>query len=442
MSLLGSGIIKVNTKTEIILPLVAVEIARLLGVNDRIMFMLIVAYFVVIIWQARKIIIPKIYGLIPLIIFLVYGTFLGIAFRDFRVVTRDLYYYVPTLLIIVIGYFIEKNFENKSIEKTLLVIGAIIAINGIISTLLLGSQMLDLSTLRTAMGEGVRENCAIFALLFVNKIIGGKIYFSKSIDNVITALIVLQIVMSFGRTNVLLGGVIIVSSMLLGILTNKKQITNIVKKVAIWIVLMIAIVFAIYRFTPEDVLEEYGEKWENTSSELNANQEFKSTSDAMGNWRAYEIKCAQKQWRKANLLVEIFGDGLGKGVKVEYVPYTWEETLYENSLPILHNGYYMILPKGGLFGVFALIWFFLSGTIVLIRQRKKKKNVVQDMLLLAVLGWMMLACSYVLSGMAAQSFSLAFGLLVGSLNYKIRSAGSDDDTTETSDTSIEEKVNA
>ena len=42
----------------------------------------------------------------------------------------------------------------------------------------------------------------------------------------------------------------------------------------------------------------------------------------MENWRGYEIEQAKKQWENNNVLFEIIGEGLGKGVEIAYVPYT------------------------------------------------------------------------------------------------------------------------
>ena len=75
---------------------------------------------------------------------------------------------------------------------------------------------------------------------------------------------------------------------------------------------------------PSSAIDTFLEKFENTSQELNSNQTFDSTTDAMNNWRGYENQSAKEQWRSSDAIQAIFGYGMGKGTRLKFVPYTWK----------------------------------------------------------------------------------------------------------------------
>lgn len=414
-----NAVITLNRKTDIIWTLVLIEILRLAGVDDKPIFLLMLGWIFIVTWRTGRITIPRIKGILPLIIFLIYGTFVGLITTMPRLVTRDLSYFIPTLAVMYIGYMMQWHYKDKSIDKTLMLVGAIIAINAIIRTLMLGSDIAKFDQVRSAMGMHVIENCYIFALIFVKKGIGQKVFFSKIWDNVIFVLIIVQISTAFGRTNIALAATIVFTSIILSFFSNAEWRNHIVRKILIWLLVAIIGVVAIETVFPDSITSEYSEKWDKTSDEINPDQEFDSAGDAMSRWRAYEKQSARKQWGKSNLMVEIFGAGVGKGVYVKYIPYTWDEEIYENSIPILHNGYYMILPKGGLFGIVCLIIFFLSGLFIFFKKKKDRVTIKIEVVLLATIGIAMAVQSYMTSGMMAQSFSFVFGILVGSCNAKI-----------------------
>lgn len=427
---IGSGVIKLKTRTEIIWPILIIEAVRLAGINDKVTFLLMLCWLALIIWQSRKITFPKIYGMLPMFIWLLYGLFLGLATNGTRSVIRDIYYVAPTILVMIIGYLLQKWYVNKSIEKTLMIMGLMISIMAFINTLMLGGEMADFPSLRGAMGYHVTENCAVFAMLFVKKVIGRKVYFSKITDNIIFFVVAVQIACAFGRTNIVLAGVIILSAIVLSMFIDNKVRVFIFKRIFVWIALITIAVVIVINIFPDTIMETYEEKWENTSEEIDANQEFNSTGEAMGKWRAFEKQSAQIQFKKANFAVELFGKGLGTGVKLRFVPYTWKGDVVDNTIPILHNGYYMMLPKGGLFGVFALCYFFISGVIYFFRKKNKRKDIVFDLVLFGVLGLMMAAQSYMTSGLMAQSYSFAFGLLIGMISCKLAEGVKEEATIE------------
>lgn len=85
----------------------------------------------------------------------------------------------------------------------------------------------------------------------------------------------------------------------------------------------------------------------------------------MQNWRAYEMQATLKQWGKSGILSQIFGHGMGKGIELEFVPYNWKSAgMVENGeMPLAHNGFYTLLPKGGLLRLYQCYLFLPEPSI-------------------------------------------------------------------------------
>lgn len=411
--------LKLKTKSEIIWPLVLIEVVRLLGVSDQVTFILMSAWLILIFGKRKSIVICRIAGLMPLIIFLIYGTILGLASTEIRHLTRDLYYFVPTIVVMFIGFVAQKWYKDKSIEKTIMVIAAIIAVHAIVSTLMLGSEITNFEKLRDAIGSHAIENCYAFALIFGKKLVSKKIYFNQVVDIIIMILVMIQLTASFSRMSIVLELCVIASTFILSLFAGQQIFTASIRRLVIFLLLMVVLVVGVLNFFPNTVLDEYSDKWDYTSEEINIEQDFTSEKTVLSRWRAYEKYSSRKQWKESSALVELFGKGLGTGVKLEYQPAGWvlEE---DSSIPILHNGYYMMLPKGGLYGVACLVIFYLSGLWLFFKKRKTCKNIISDLIVLATIGICMIVASDATSGMMAQSQSLVFGLLVGSINEKIQ----------------------
>ena len=127
----------------------------------------------------------------------------------------------------------------------------------------------------------------------------------------------------------------------------------------IFLALTIAVVVLFYAL-PDSTTSVFLAKIENSATEINTKQNIDSIASAMQNWRAYEMQATLKQWGKSGILSQIFGHGMGKGIELEFVPYNWKSAgMVENGeMPLAHNGFYTLLPKGGLFAVISMLLIF------------------------------------------------------------------------------------
>ena len=90
------------------------------------------------------------------------------------------------------------------------------------------------------------------------------------------------------------------------------------------------------------------------------------------------MQAAIKQRISSNFFEKIIGSGLGRGIHIDYIPYSWSEMVENNQIPLLHNGYYTVLIKIGILGVLALLTIFLSSLkkgIAGIKRRNREMNV-------------------------------------------------------------------
>ncbi len=409
--------IKFELKHDIYWPIIVITVLRLGGFSDKIVFLGIVFWLVLMTWQARKIIVPRVKGLWLYTGSIILSILLGMLSYQIRDVVRDVYYVVPTVIAIIFGYYCGM-IKRKNIRKTIYLSGFIISAYAFWRLITDLGLLSDFGALRGVMGTKLYEVCAIFGAMFIECFVYKKVFFSKWADRIILMLMMLQISLSLGRSAIIQAlGIILTGMLLAGYYRQDKM--NSLKKI-IQIVSLIIVVFAVAKFVlPQEATEMFAEKWENNIEEMDSSQEFDSTADAMHNWRAYEIQCAKEQWKKSNILVQLIGEGFGTSIQLKYVPYNWE-FISGDTIPLLHNGCYTMLPKGGLLGVAAMLWIMIFGAAyMLLKYGKSYRGIQNELIVLVAIGFGMACETYVTNGMVAQSYNLAWGLLVGIINYDI-----------------------
>jgi hypothetical protein len=77
------------------------------------------------------------------------------------------------------------------------------------------------------------------------------------------------------------------------------------------------------------------------------------------NWRGFEATKAYEMWQAGSLGQKVFGQGLGKPIDIG-IYYNLSEDYSVRELPILHNGYFMVLVKYGLLGSIFFVIFMMS----------------------------------------------------------------------------------
>lgn len=345
---------------EIYYGLLILLISRIFLENEEVFFLLSLVYFSACVSKTMKLRIPQITGLKLYMIFIIYSTIIGFCLYSARNVIRDLFYIVPTVLWIIIGYNLcANNQTGKSLLKTLYLYGMVISIKCVIDFLL--NPTLNFNQIRVIFGTCVYDIGFLLPIIAFEIIILKRTVFSAKLDCFILLLMIVQIGLSFGRIAILepLIAFSIISILSIKSLGSKGRTIKILA--GIFLILTIAVVILFY-VLPDSTTSVFLAKIENSATEINTKQNIDSIASAMQNWRAYEMQATLKQWRKSGILSQAFGRGIGKGIDLEFVPYSWKSAgMIENGeMPLAHNGFYTLIPKGGLFAVVSMLLIFVG----------------------------------------------------------------------------------
>lgn len=408
-------------KSEIYWGILFVLLIRIVTENKEIFFVISFLYFLLHITKNFKLYIPKIPGLKLYIVFILYGTVLGIYMYSVRDVFRDLYYVLPSLLWMFIGYHLSQTNESsdKSLYKTLYIYGAIVSVNSIVRFILLGE--LNFDAFRSIFGSQIYDIGFIFVLLFLEVFINEEIVFGKYIDKFLLVFMAFQIGLSFGRVAVLqpIIGLAIIFYFKIRCKENSprtlRKLTKFLGVMGVVLVLMLTVL-------PEGIIGEFSDKVNMSLNEIDSSQSFSSVYDASNNWRAYEMQIASQQWSELGILGKIFGNGLGKGVYAEYVPMSWGNILLNNELPLLHNGFYTLLCKGGLFAVLSMALIFIGSAFkgYKVVMSSDEAEVTKSGIILCATSLAGIATTWVTRGPIQQGTFFGWAILIGWTSNYIR----------------------
>ena len=252
-----------------------------------------------------------------------------------------------------------------------------------------------------------------------------RIIFSTKVDRFILLLMIVQIGLSFGRIAILepLIAFSIISILSIKSMENKGRTIKILA--GIFLALTIAVVVLFYAL-PDSTTSVFLAKIENSATEINTKQNIDSIASAMQNWRAYEMQATLKQWGKSGILSQIFGHGMGKGIELEFVPYNWKSAgMVENGeMPLAHNGFYTLLPKGGLFAVISMLLIFAGAIHKGFRMTKyeNRDRKVSGIILISIMvaGF---ANMWVVRGAVCSEAFLVWGSILGWIYAEERHRG-------------------
>lgn len=402
-------------KYEIFWGLLILLLFRVFLQDEQMFFITTALYFGIWVLRRLKIYIPKIVGLKLYTIFILYASLIGFVLYNTRNVIRDLFYIVPTVLWIVIGYnFSCENVYTageKSLLKTIYIYGAIISLKCLLEFIV--KRTFEFNQIRIIFGTYVYDIGLILPILAFELFIVRKTIFSSKIDKLIFFLMLIQIGLSFGRIAILEPLLAFAMISILSVIgLNYKGRT--LKTLAIIVAVLTITVVGLFFILPDSTTITFWAKIENSVTEINTNQNIDSVTSAMQNWRAYEIQAALKQWKNSSILIQIFGYGMGKGIKVDYVPYNWENAgmVVNGEMPLAHNGFYTLLPKGGLFAIIAMVAIFVGGFtrgFKIVKHEKEKGN---GIILVGIMA-AGLANMWVVRGPVGSEAFVIWGILLG-----------------------------
>lgn len=392
-------------KNEVLWSLVFLMILEVF-VSEKIFFVISLIFFLSIIYKQKfKLYIPKIPGLKAYCIMCVVAFVVGLTLYTPRNVARDTFYFLPTITWIFIGYNLKK-FHNPKIDifKIIFLYGSFISIYSIIMYLL--NFSLDFQNLRTTFGIKIYEVGFILPIMVFLVFVYKNVYFGKKIDRFLIVIMFLQVALSFGRISILQPIIVFLALMLYEwLFGNKKKIAFKYTILSVVFILIFGII--VYNLLPSEILKMFSDKIVNSFTEVDSSISIVNTSEAMNNWRAYEIQAEKSQWLSSNILIKIFGDGFGFGTYCQFIPYSWD-WLSGNRIALLHNGYYTCLEKLGVVGLIALISMF-AGTIF--NGIKNKRKITSNILVAICVG--AIANTFVVRGPIQQGTFLVWALLLG-----------------------------
>lgn len=368
-------------------------------------------YFLLVIKLKGKIVFPRVPGLKLYVCVIAYTTLVGFFLYTTRNVIRDLYYILPTVLWIFIGASESAQNPEMDIKKTIFLYGTFITLKNFL--LFIGKGSLDFNNLRSVFGLNVYDLGFILPISAICVFLHQEVYVGKKIDRMIVVLMTLNVVLSLGRIAILQP--IIIFTVLLFMegkeAENQAKINKVVK---LFFSIMVALVMLFY-IMPSSIKSPLMDKVLNSFDEVDSSQKITSVGSAMSNWRAYEIQSAKEQWKGEWVISQLFGEGMGKGVEIQYVPYSWAGVVDGNEIPLLHNGFYTMLIKGGIIGLAALLWLFMGSVKKGLYMSKYRADKVYSNILVAI-SVAAVANTYVVRGPIQQGTFLTWALLIGWIN--------------------------
>lgn len=386
-------------------------------ISEQLFFLVSCAYlFYLILNNGMKLIVPRVPGFRLYIIVILYSALIGLFLYSTRSVVRDLYYVLPTIVWIFIGGYIAHYDcrKQKDFFETLFLYGGFISIKILIEFAF--NFSIDFDNLRAIFGQNIYDVGFIMPIALIQMLFYGRVYISKKLDRFILLLMTLQIIFSFGRIAILQPLLFILTAMFVVIKSTNYRSKTLKRILTLLSTIIMIFVIGVY-VIPDSVLSTFIDKILKTLQEIDAQQEIVSVTSAMNNWRGYEIQAAQNQWKSSTMVVQIFGNGMGKGIEIQYIPSGWEDMVVNDEIPLLHNGFYTILIKGGLFGLSALIILLVYPFIKGIKLSKTHKDNGVDCILTG-LSIAAIANTYVVRGPIQQGCFMIWALIIGWLFRK------------------------
>lgn len=375
-------------------------------------------YFLLVIKLKGKVVFPRVPGLRLYVCVIAYTTLVGFFLYTTRNVIRDLYYILPTVLWIFIGASESARNPEMDIKKTIFLYGTFITLKNFL--FFIGKSSLDFNNLRLVFGLNVYDLGFILPISAICVFLHKEVYVGEKIDRMIVVLMTLNVVLSLGRIAILQPMIIFTVLLFMEGREAENQ-TKIKKVVKLFFSITVALVVVFY-IMPDSIKSPLMDKVLNSFDEVDSSQKITSVGSAMNNWRAYEIQSAKEQWKGEWVISQLFGEGMGKGVEIQYVPYSWAGVVDGNEIPLLHNGFYTMLIKGGIIGVAALLWLFMGNAKKGLYMVKHRADKVYSNILVAI-SVAAVANTYVVRGPIQQGAFLTWALLIGWINRKEKNNG-------------------
>lgn len=385
-------------------------------VGPTLFYCIVIGYIAVICFLNRgKLLVPRIIGFRFLVLYQAITIFVGmVSGFSFRNIVRDVFYTSAVVFVLWIGYvYGTKSRKQKNVLYSMVVLAIVlVCVNLVEVALNVGG--LNFETLKSIM----RTNIGVILLGFIVSYVAlfCAVGLTSRLAKNGMILLGVNIILSMSRATIIaaLCSMLVVTALVLSVKSDKKNFARVLFVTTVCILL----VNISMEFLPEPIVNTFVDKMLYSTQEISAEQSFDSIKEVSNSWRGYEISQAQKLMKEGNIFQWIFGYGAGKQIPVPYLKTLYASTTVSDiagdTSPLLHNGYYTILVKGGIFGILTYVLFFFRNAKNALNGLKQKFNGYE----LIVIGFMLVMAvqMYVTRGLAEQTVDWWWCFLIGWIN--------------------------
>ncbi|HFC9126688.1 TPA: O-antigen ligase family protein [Enterococcus faecium] len=329
---------------------------------------------------------------------------------------RDLIYFFKTLLLIYFGYYIGwKNKDDIDYTKfifSIFVVYSFLVIFCNFLNILLNLNFIihDFSFLKIRENMGASDELWVigFFILYIYPRYYGVRLFTNKVEKIFYLFFGMAFFLTFSRTSLINLCICLFTYALF----NRKIK---VKHILFAPLMIIFISVSIYFLFKLEFMHPFISKIENSLAELSIKTDWNRYENIVHNWRGYEVFVALNQFNNFSLLQKIIGSGFGTLVPVKYTNLVGVP-LGSGGIILLHNGYYTLLVKTGIFGLLCYLMFFCK--LIFLSIKKYFDNAMTSIVLL-VISIITLISTYTTTGIFKRSYSFVTLIFIGFLIFTL-----------------------
>ena len=281
-------------------------------------------------------------------IFLIFISFTyGIFYLDYFSVIRDIWYFVKPVVYLIYGALLLYRISEKTLLKIILnstVLGGFLYIFPIIYD----NDFLFLSVddLRDTYGQGSIAFAISFMILYVSKM-------NKYISNkrFLILFIIFLTILFFTSSRL---WVVIAILAPFHIIKSGKFLNKFTYSLFFLVIIYFSIPVQ-NNIAQDAVRSTFFEKMIFLTQEIKP-QNFLFDSDIHNYWRGYEAYQAVNKFKDTPMFNKFIGSGMGEFIEIDFRKRGRFDDSELYSLTWLHNGYYTIVIKMGIFGLICLVF--------------------------------------------------------------------------------------
>ena len=360
-------------------------------------------FFIYFLFTFRKAKIPKI--IYPLILLIPIGL-LHMNAINYNII-KDLAYFLNPIVVIILGYLIFQRVDDiDSILTIAIFCSLILASYHILNFIFFDFHDARLQDIRGELTRGYFLPIIGIYLLLIYK--NNKNFFLRSNFFKILFFILLfsSLLISFSR-------ILVISLLIFYFANNNFSFLKMIKKRAFYLgfLFFLGTIFYISNFTNSDIIHEFSSKFYTMFTETTIG-DYTHKSDINERWRGYETYRALITYKNGTFFEHLFGRGFGTLIDLDFKIKLGEKEFWE--IPILHNGYALLLVKTGIIGLCLYIAFiykvFIFGRNLIKLNNDTIKIIGYYFVSLSVI---LLTSTYVNSGIFNKTFFTSGLLLLG-----------------------------